>query len=96
MKIEEIDFSIFEDMTNDQMLDHILNKTNKHNDIIKISTILYELGITKCSICGDNGYWDRQNTVYADDKNNWICACEKCHNENNENWNILWQEVNAW
>lgn len=87
--IENLDFSMFESMSHNEILDFIIRYDNKH----ELIRVLYELDITKCFICGKPGYWKRQSTAYAKERDNWACACTKCQNSLDDHWRIMWLEV---
>lgn len=49
-----------------------------------------------CDFCGVTGpevinY--RQRTQYADEKHNWVNACPKCKEINDDHWDAMWDEL---
>lgn len=39
--------------------------------------------------------WRRQNTMYVDDRSNWICLCDSCSEENDAHWRDMWADYYA-
>lgn len=37
-------------------------------------------------------WWSRQNTLYVNDRSNWVCLCKPCMEENNEYWRDMWAQ----
>jgi len=38
------------------------------------------------------GVWYRQRTQYDDERQNWVCMCDECRDENDYYWDEKWRE----